>query len=97
MHARVTTLLVQDDKLDELAAMLHDDLIPEARKQPGFANAKLLTDTRTGTCILVSFWETEADMAASRDNGFFESQIAKIQHLMFGHPVPHHYEVTLDE
>ncbi len=97
MYARLTTLVVLNDRLDELAAMLHDDLIPEARKQAGFANAKLLTDERTGTCILVSFWQSEAEMQASRENGFFDTQMAKIQHLMYGHPVPHHYYVTLDE
>jgi quinol monooxygenase YgiN len=97
MYARVTTLLVGNDKLEELAALLHNDLIPEARKQAGFGNVKLLTDARTGTCILVSFWETEAAMTASRDNGFFDTQMAKLKHLSYGHPVPHHYYVTIDE
>lgn len=97
MYARVTTLLVQNDKLDELASMLRDDLIPEARKQQGFQRATLLTDARTGTCILISYWVTEAAMQDSRENGFYDAQIAKIKHLMYGYPVAHHYQVTLDE
>ena len=97
MHARVISLLVREGRLDELVTLLHDDIIPEAHQQPGFHHAALLSDARTGTCILISYWETEEAMLASRASGFYDRQIAKMRDLMLGYPVAHHYHVRMDE
>ena len=97
MYARVISLLVKEGKLDEMVALLHETIIPEAHQQQGFHRAELLTDNRTGTSILISYWETEADMLASRASGFYDRQIERIRPLSLGYPVAHHYEVRIQE
>jgi quinol monooxygenase YgiN len=81
MYARVISLLVKEGKLDDVAALLRETIIPEAHEQQGFHRAEFLTDTRTGTCILISYWETEEDMLASRASGFYDRQIDRIRHV----------------
>lgn len=97
MYARVISLLVKEGKLDDVAALLRDAIIPEAHQQKGFQKAEFLTDTRTGTCILISYWETEADMLATRASGFYDRQIDRIRPFTLGYPVAHHYYVSLQE
>jgi|FLYN01.1.fsa_nt_gi quinol monooxygenase YgiN len=97
MYARVISLLVREGKLDELVTLLHEDIIPEARRQPGFQRVMLLTDARTGTCILISYWASEEEMVASRESGYYNAQIEKLRPLTLGYPVAHHYQVRLQE
>src|SRR5262245_45062715 len=63
MYARVTTGQVQPGKLDELIH-LYEDLAPQLRGLKGFVNTQLLTDRAANKVIVVSQYETQADLEA---------------------------------
>ena len=67
MYARVTTLQVPVDKLDEAgqAAQAAQATGTSMAQQPGFQGNMTLVDRRTGKVLIVGLWETEADLQAT--------------------------------
>ena len=95
MHARVVTCQVQSGKMDEVVTITRDSIIPAAKQQKGFKSYLGLTDRNTNKGIGVTLWETEADMTAGEDSGYYREQIAKIAPILAGPPTTEHYEVTV--
>jgi len=61
MYARIQTFHQTAEKLDEIGAHIHKQL--EAKSQVrGFSGFKYLIDRDRGKALLISFWETEADL-----------------------------------
>src|SRR5690349_21511559 len=94
MYARVTHCPVQHDKLAEFIRLIQDISFPQAQQQPGFRNAYLLTDRATGISIIVSLWETEADVRGSETGGFLREQIARVAPLLVALPIRETFEVS---
>ena len=82
MYARVTTLQVQPDKIDETIGIVRDLTVPNAKQQPGFAGLLLLTDRATGKSLAVSLWETEAALTRSEAGGYYRDQTTKLVRLL---------------
>jgi heme-degrading monooxygenase HmoA len=64
MYARVLTARVKPGKLDEMARLYQDLVVPFAEQQPGFKGLFMLTSLDKDKEVSVSLWETEAEMAA---------------------------------
>jgi heme-degrading monooxygenase HmoA len=77
MHARVVTVQLQPGMIDRAIAIFQESVIPAAHQQKGFKSIQLLTDRNTGKAVVVSLWETEADLAASEAGGYYQAQIVK--------------------
>lgn len=97
MYARVTTGQMQPDKIDDAARVYRESIVAAMRQAQGFKNLLVLTDRATGKGLVISVWESEADMRASEASGFYQQQAGKLAHLLAGAPSFETYEVTVQE
>lgn len=95
MHARVFTLQVIPEKMPEFMQAWHQVILPAAQAQAGWRSAKLLVDRKTGKAVMIGFWETEADEAATRaGSAYAEQQGTALAGLLTAPPAIEHYEVA---
>jgi quinol monooxygenase YgiN len=67
MHARVSTVRFRDDAIEDATKIFRDIMLPSVSTQKGFQGALILRNgTRQDQHIIISMWETEADLHASR-------------------------------
>ena len=97
MNARVTTVQVRPDKMDEAIGIYRDSVTPAAQQQKGFKGLLMLTDRNTGKGISIALWETEADMTAGESSGYFQQQLVKFKDVFSAPPVREQYEVSVQE
>ena len=67
MFARVSTFQGPPDQTAEGIRLAREQILPAARLMDGFKGIYLLFDRESGKSLLVTFWETEADMLASEE------------------------------
>ncbi len=96
MYARVVTVNIHPDRLDEAIQIFRDSISPASKQQKGNKGGYLLTDHQTGKAISIAFWETEADMAAGETGDYLREQIAKVASTFTAAPVTEHYEVSVE-
>jgi heme-degrading monooxygenase HmoA len=96
MFARMTTLFIKSDKIDEGISIYESSVMPAAREQKGFRMAKLLLDRNSGRAISITFWETEEDAAANEENLYYQNQLVKFMSLYSAQPVREGYEVAVE-
>ena len=68
MFARVITMQLKSDKLDE-AAKNYKEMIPEVKGQKGFNSNYLLIDRDTGKAVSVAFWDSKQDIIDDEESG----------------------------
>ena len=95
MHARVTISMAQSGKIDEAISIVQDAIVPAAKQQKGFKGYLGLTDRNTGKNMTITLWETEADMTACEDSGYYREQLATVAQLLAEPPTIEHFEVTI--
>lgn len=95
MYARVTFATAQPAKVDEIAKVVRDSILPAAKKQKGFKSLLFLTNRNTGKGMNIVLWNTEADMTAGESSGFYREQVAKVMPLLSGPTTMEHYEVSV--
>jgi hypothetical protein len=54
MHARVVTIFIQPDKMDEGHRLLHESMWQETREQPGYKGGLLLEDRNRGRFLSIT-------------------------------------------
>lgn len=97
MYARMTTMQPRPGMADEAARIFRESVIPAAQKQKGFRGALLLEDPTSGKGTSITLWETEADLKAGEESGYFKEQIAKFGPLMAGPPAREVLVVTAQD
>ncbi len=95
MHAQVVRIQIQPGGMNRGVAIFRDSVLPAARQQKGFKNAYLLIDRKADKAIGFSLWESEADVLALAESGFYQEQVAKFGAVFAGPPEREVYEVTL--
>lgn len=95
MHARMTTIRTQPGKLAEAMDIARDSIAPRATEQQGFNSLLALTDPEEEEIIFISLWETEDDLGAGEDNGYYEEQIGKLSSVLAGQAVREDFEANL--
>ncbi len=97
MNARVTFVQIVPGKLDEAVDLYRDSVLPAAEQQKGFKGLYLLTltDRSAGKGISITLWETEADMIAGENSGYYQQQLAKFKDVFGAPPVREAYEVSV--
>ena len=68
MLARVVTIQVRPEKMDECIAIFKERNAPHIAAQPGFHHGHWWVDRASGQATSVTLWENEADERASRAN-----------------------------
>jgi len=97
MYARVTSVQVSPDKVDEAIQLWRDSVMPAAKQQKGFKSGRLLVDRKTGKAVSVGLWEMEADVQATGErSAYMQEQLAKFASLFTAPPVIEHYEVAAE-
>jgi heme-degrading monooxygenase HmoA len=95
MFARITIATAKLDKLDGVAKIIRDSILPATKKQKGFNGFYDLVDRKTGKRMVISLWKTEADMLAGESSTFYKEQVAKAAPLLAGPTTMEHYEVSV--
>jgi heme-degrading monooxygenase HmoA len=68
MYARIMTARVDNRKLDDAARAWRSLVLPDHRRRRGFRRASLVADRRSGTIVITTYWDSQADSEAeSRD------------------------------
>lgn len=95
MYARLTTLDVRPETVDEGIAIYKRSVIPAAKMQKGFVAAYLLADRHTGKAMSVTFWKSEEDALANERSRYYQEQIVKFLDLLVTNPIREGYEVVV--
>lgn len=68
MYARIMTARVDNRKLDDAARAWRSLVLPDHRRRRGFRRASLVADRTSGTIVITTYWDSQADSEAeSRD------------------------------
>ena len=95
MYARLTTVYVKLDKIDEAIKIYKEDVIPAAEAQHGCRGCYLLTDRKTGKGIAFTMWETKHDANVSEQSGYYQAQISRFKGMFVAKPVNEGYDVSV--
>ncbi len=94
MLARVVTIQLKSNTLDEATKFYKENMIPAAKSQKGYRNGYLLTDRETGKGISVAFWDSKEDVIASEESGWWQGQIDKFKGFLAAPVTREIYEVS---
>lgn len=97
MQARLVTITVQPDKMDEATRLYQESVVPAAMQQPGNRFLALLTDAATGKGVSISIWDDEQAMLASEQSGYLQEQLQKFGSILTGPPARESFSVLLWE
>ena len=67
MFARVTSLQLSPDRLDQAAQAVRDQGLPALKEIPGFRGIIQLADRSSGDVMVVGLWEDEQALKGSED------------------------------
>ncbi|MBE3124738.1 MAG: antibiotic biosynthesis monooxygenase [Acidobacteria bacterium] len=95
MHARMLKMQVKPERIDEAARLFAEDIVPNCREQAGYRGAYFLVDRKLGECVPIMLWETEADMIATEENRFFQTQLVKFLGLFHHGLIREAYEIVV--
>lgn len=86
MHARVTTVNIAKDKINDATKLYKDSIVPAISGQKGFQGYYLLTDHNTGEGISITLWDSEADGHAYESSGLYKEQVDKLRPMFSSAP-----------
>jgi heme-degrading monooxygenase HmoA len=95
MYARVSTVKVRVERVDEAIRVYEEGVVPALRAQPGFEGVELLVNRETGHGISITRWATREAQIASETSGFYREQVVKFGGLFDAMPVREAYEVVV--
>ena len=96
MHARVTTLELDPDRLDEAVAQLEEEHMPTFRSIDGFRGYTLMLDRKSGRVVATSYWATQDHLQASEGAMQPHSERMAETGNASGDPETERFEVALD-
>jgi hypothetical protein len=95
MRARVTSFRLQEGKYDEGMEILQSTVIPRLRSQPGCRGVVVVSDRATASGEITALWDSQEDIDALDERGFWESQVAQIIYLIAAVPERKIYDVNV--
>ena len=98
MFARVTTVQLQPGAADDVTQYLNEKVIPAAKQAHGFAGIQVLVNPATNKGVAITFWDSEADMAAGEaSSGYYAQVMAGAAGFLSGPPTTEAYELRIKE
>jgi heme-degrading monooxygenase HmoA len=98
MFARVTTVQIQPGAADDLTQYINEMAVPAAQQAHGFGGIQVLVNPATNKGIAITFWDSEADMAAGEaSGGYYTQALAAGARFFAGTPTREAYEVRIKE
>ena len=95
--ARIVTVHAQAGKVDEVAKIYHDSIVPAIKKQKGYKGSRLFIDHANNKGVSVTRWASQADLEATEASGVYQEQIAKLAGLLAGAPEREIYEIAVED
>jgi heme-degrading monooxygenase HmoA len=96
MQARVTTMTIDPDKIDEVVAELEQGDIPKWKDIDGWKGFTLLVDRQSGKVVATSYWATRERMASSEEQVKGSRDRAAETGGATDSPQVEHFEVAID-
>ena len=98
MLARVTTVQIQPGMADDVTQYVNEVVVPAAKKAHGFGGIQILVNPATNKGIAITFWDSEADMAAGEaSSGYYSQALAGAARFFTAPPVREAYELRIKE
>jgi heme-degrading monooxygenase HmoA len=94
MHARVTNVSVQPDKVAETTRIYNESILPAIKAASGNRGVYLLIDSTTGKGLSITLWNSEADGQAYDSSGTYREQVSKVSAFFSAPPSLATYEVA---
>ena len=94
MFARVITMQLKSDKLDE-AAKYYQEIAADAKAQKGFNSNYLLVDRDTGKAVSVAFWDSKQDIIDDEESGRQKDRIEGLKAFLAEPYTREIYEVAV--
>ncbi len=95
MFARLTSMDIKVERIDEAVKIYEDSVIPAAKQQKGFLGAYLLSDPKTGKGISLTLWRSEEDAIANERNRYYQEQLVKFIDFFQSQPIREGFEVKV--
>jgi len=95
MFARLTTIRVKTERIDEAIKLYKKNVVPEAKLQKGFRGTYLLVDRKIGKGVVITLWKSEEDAIANEENRYYQEQLIKFMNFFTGPPIREGYEVSV--
>jgi quinol monooxygenase YgiN len=95
MHARVTTVQVRPERLDELQRIVQE-AVDALHQQPGFRGLTFMIERDTGKGLIQSLWDSEGALAAT-EGGIYRERMLAIGPLLAAGPIRDQYEVLVHD
>lgn len=96
MKARVVTVQIQPDKLDEATRVYRESVVPAASEYKGCGAMFLVTDRSSGKGVSISIWD-EQELYSSEASGYLQEQFGKFAGLFAAPPVRELYDLSIWE
>jgi heme-degrading monooxygenase HmoA len=96
MHARVTTIQMDPERVDEAVAQVEEQDLPTWKDLDGFRGFTLVVNRSTGEVIGTSYWNTREQMDASEEAVADSRRRAAETGGAGGEPAVERDEVALD-
>lgn len=93
MFARVSTFQYQRGALDELVKLFNESVIPANRERAGHLRTYFLVDSAAEQAMVITVWESHEALTAGDNDGFYQAQVGKVQHLLASGVARHVYEL----
>ena len=98
MYARVTTVQLQPGAADEVTQYVRESVVPAAKQTQGFGGIEILVNPATNKGIAITFWDSEADMAAGEaSSGYYTQALAGAAQFFTAPPMREAFEVRIRE
>jgi len=94
MHARVTTVSIQLDKVAETTRIYNESILPAVKAASGNRGVYLLIDSASGKGMSITLWNTQADGESYDSSGAYREQVAKVAPFFAAPPSLATYEVA---
>ena len=94
MVARVTTVKVKPEDVEEAVRLFDESVMPAAEQEEGFMGALLLT-REDGRALVIDLCDTVEHMRANEHSGFYQSQVAKFADKIIDRPSRAFYDVSV--
>jgi heme-degrading monooxygenase HmoA len=96
MFARVTSIHVKTDDLDEVIDIFNKSVVPAAKSQKGFIRILFFLDRETGKGHSIALWESQEDAIANEKSLYYQEQLTKFLPFYKTPPVKEGFEVIVD-
>jgi len=88
MYGMNVRVQIQPGKVEEVAKLLRQEIMPTAANYQGFIQNLLIVDAPNNRIASLSVWETETDAKAiyEEEGGLYQTAIAKLKPMLAGLP-----------